>query len=325
MDIFTNTSKIGIPVNVLVFSLASNSIVAVWSTVFNTLALVCQVLVPKQDDFPSNVFMICLLVSDLGVGLVSVPVHCYFMLILRNRTILASKILFSISMLFIFSGPCLIFVMSVDRMIAINYPLWYSTRIDKTKLNIVVLLLCIYLVGHTAWFCVLNERNDTTGLKTFYEYSHISLKIFLIVCFIIFVQSIYIICRLRRKERKMSRHVFKIKEHEYTSKQNTKRLRSAALLVFITIALWTPYFFAPEILQGLEHDVHKLWIREVALLCLHANSALDVFVYMRGRKRNMAAFRFLLTHAPWRWRELTQVVRSVGLVESYYCYQMIWI
>lgn len=108
---------------------------------------------------PSNVLLMSLALSDLFVGAVQSPLTAYYWLasFISKKTPFSYTIMLSVNA-FVSIGPILqLLALSVDRYIAIVFPLRYVSTVTKTRTYIVVVCIWCYSLTAGITSAVLNR------------------------------------------------------------------------------------------------------------------------------------------------------------------------
>ena len=202
----------------------------------------------------------------------------------------------------------LIIIIVTDRSIAVNFPFWYASKIDKCHIYIILIAFFSLGIGSAIAYIALFDCGaekvvcDDECLPSWFVYMlEFKILICLIWATLILVQMTFTVCKLEKKSKLM------------ITDDNPNRVvnvRPAVVLTFLFVILWTPIAIERYILPLLTSYHDYTLYRGVALHCMFLNSCVNIFVYAGTKTHNRIAYKFMLTHWPWRWGAVRDIVRA---------------
>uniref|UniRef100_A0A3B4BVI5 G-protein coupled receptors family 1 profile domain-containing protein n=1 Tax=Pygocentrus nattereri TaxID=42514 RepID=A0A3B4BVI5_PYGNA len=222
-------------------------------TVFLNLLVIISISHFKQLHTPTNLLILSLAVADLLVGLIVMPVKtmelidsCWY---LGKVACIISEI---ITGLLMFASLCSLVFIAVDRYIAVNDPLLYSSRITVCKMSVCIVLGWSFSLFYNVIYFYFNDHLLPSQIYircygecvVFLKHSWLVIDLvifFLVPCSVIMV--LYsIIFNVARRQAKAVRAVMNIVSQKVTSTSETKAAKSLGIVIFVYLACWIPYY-----------------------------------------------------------------------------------
>uniref|UniRef100_H2MFP4 G-protein coupled receptors family 1 profile domain-containing protein n=1 Tax=Oryzias latipes TaxID=8090 RepID=H2MFP4_ORYLA len=225
------------------------------TTVALNLLVIISVSHFRQLHTPTNIFLLSLAVSDFLVGLLLMPFE-----ILRNTAcwllgdIACSLYLFVVSLLLCVSNGNIVLI-SVDRYLAICYPLNYSTRITTAKAKRYI-FLCWFLSSLSSVFYVRDQliqpgkSNSCFGgceLAIDYVAGIVDLIlnfIFSVTLIVVLYTQVFVVA-VSQARAMCSRVTATSPQHSAKPKAKRSELKAArtlGILVFVYLLCFCPYY-----------------------------------------------------------------------------------
>ncbi|KAL2094476.1 hypothetical protein ACEWY4_009195 [Coilia grayii] len=258
-------------------------------TVFLNLLVIISVLHFKQLHTPTNLLILSLAVADFLMGLVVIPVD--------GRTFIETCwyfgdflcTVFPVVMYTIFSGSLTnIFLISLDRYIAVMDPLQYKVRVTNKKVVLSVLLGWLYAFIYA--LVILNKhlqhpkpRSQCRGkCPIIIPYNYIVIDfIFAVAGPICIISGVYmrICCVARRQAKAMNTVTVRLRSVSKAivpQKSETKAAKTLGGLIAIYFLCWTPYFVVSLTAETLPYNPAVL---HVIYWLLYINSCINPLMY----------------------------------------------
>uniref|UniRef100_A0A3B5LP56 G-protein coupled receptors family 1 profile domain-containing protein n=1 Tax=Xiphophorus couchianus TaxID=32473 RepID=A0A3B5LP56_9TELE len=256
-------------------------------TVVLNLLIIISVSHFRQLHTPTNILLVSLGVSDFFVGLLLMPFEIYkftFCWVLGDAMcVLCCFLINTILVVSIWN----IVLISVDRYVAICYPLHYPTRISLTRLKYCV-CLCWFCASSCSLFYSKDEliqpgRSKSCIGECIYYLSYAAGIIDLISNFILPVTTI-IVLYLRvfvvavSQARAMRSHITVASFHSATSgtkRSELKAARTLGVLVVVYLMCYCPYYCYSLVGISLTNTPYAF---SMFFLC-YVNSCLNPVIY----------------------------------------------
>ncbi|XP_076876910.1 trace amine-associated receptor 6-like [Brachyhypopomus gauderio] len=276
------------PGNIFLFTLLS--FFSFCTVLFNLLVII-SISHFKQLHTPTNLLILSLAVADLLVGLVVMPVN---IMQLRDSCWYLGKIACAVIPLILAVSPsaslCSMTCIAVDRYIAVNDPLLYSTKITVCKTSLIIILgwsFCLFYVIIVLYF---NDHLLQSQISiscygecfTVTKYSWVIVDIvisFLCPCSIIMILYALIFIVARRQAiavKSMTNGHSQGHTVKVSITSQTKAAKTLGIVVCFYLGCWIPYFLSSLSSETLS-SVTLLWT--VFGWLLYINSAVNPIIY----------------------------------------------
>ncbi|XP_048037777.1 trace amine-associated receptor 13c-like [Megalobrama amblycephala] len=265
-------------------------------TVFLNLLVIISIAHFKQLHTPTNVLIFSLAVADLIVGLIVMPVQgikliepCWFF----------GEIFCSIFpyILYVVTTASLgnLIIISVDRYIAVNDPLRYSSRvnINRAVFSIVVnwVFSCIYSFFLLYDSLLYPEKNHTCigecvlFIKLGYIITDVLVTLVTPCCLII---SLYLkICFVAKHQ---AEHINSLRDKK--AKSEKKASRTLGVVVMVYLLCWIPYYLAA---LTLGQDKGDSFVINLMYWILCMNSCMNPLIYAMFYRWFRLSAKYILT------------------------------
>ncbi|XP_026852703.2 trace amine-associated receptor 6-like [Electrophorus electricus] len=274
--------------NIFLFTLLSFISVC---TVFLNLLVIISISHFKQLHTPTNLFILSLAVADLLVGLIVMPVN--IMQLIDSCWYLGTMACIVIPLINVVSTSaslCSLTFIAVDRYIAVNDPLLYSTKITVCKTSVTIISgwsLCLFYAITVFYF---NDHLLQSQISmscygecfTVIKYSWVIFDVvisFLFPCSIILIlyAIIFFVARHQAKAvRAMSIGRSQIHAAKISNSSQTKAAKTLGIVVCFYIGCWIPYFLSSLSAESLS-SVSLLWT--VFGWLAYINSSINPLIY----------------------------------------------
>ncbi|XP_076876909.1 trace amine-associated receptor 13c-like [Brachyhypopomus gauderio] len=260
-------------------------------TVFLNLLVIISISHFKQLHTPTNLLILSLAVADLLVGLIVMPVN---IMQLRDSCWYLGKMACAVIPLIIAvstsASLCSMTCIAVDRYIAVNDPLLYSTKITVCKTSLVIILgwsVCFFYVMTVLYF---NDHLLQSQISmscygecftvTKYSWVIVDLVIsFLCPCSIILILYTVIFVVARRQAIAV-KSMLNVHSQGHTIKvsitSETKAAKTLGIVVCFYLGCWIPFFLSSLSSETLS-SVTLLWTVFGWLLSI--NSTVNPIIY----------------------------------------------
>ncbi|XP_037403343.1 trace amine-associated receptor 13c-like [Pygocentrus nattereri] len=241
----------------------------------------------KELHTPTNLLILSLAVADLLVGLIVMPVKtmelidsCWY---LGKVACIISEI---ITGLLMFASLCSLVFIAVDRYIAVNDPLLYSSRITVCKMSVCIVLGWSFSLFYNVIYFYFNDHLLPSQIYircygecvVFLKHSWLVIDLvifFLVPCSVIMV--LYsIIFNVARRQAKAVRAVMNIVSQKVTSTSETKAAKSLGIVIFVYLACWIPYYVSSLSVESVT-SLSMVWNVFGWLICM--NSSVNPLIY----------------------------------------------
>ena len=303
-----------------------NIFLATFAVGSNIIVIAGYFFTRRFDTVVSKCYVPCLALSDLCTGVFTMP-----LLVMKDIGSQSVRLFFKNN----FYGCAytnilkviptrvafhLLFMITADRSLAINFPLWYIKQVGKKQIYTALLILLIY--DFSTMMCMIFLFRFTPGTvctvtKTYPfrmdQFIMLDGIVLLVVGLFCGIQSIFLIYRIRRKMRKNSMSLKSLTSGQANnislavSKKSSPHMKPFTLLMFLYIFLYAPTAFMYNLDKGSDDNYIPL---KVAEICRHLNACVNVFVYSAFKQSNMVVYRFLLTNWPWNWHKVDQEIKD---------------
>ncbi|XP_032423003.1 trace amine-associated receptor 13c-like [Xiphophorus hellerii] len=256
-------------------------------TVVLNLLIIISVSHFRQLHTPTNILLLSLGVSDFFVGLLLIPLEIFRFTLCWFLGEAMCVFLFFLIGTIICASIWNIVLISVDRYVAICYPLHYPTRISLTRVKYCV-CLCWFCASSCTFFYAKDEliqpgRRNTCIGECIHYISYAAGINDLIFNFIFPVTTI-IVLYLRvfvvavSQARAMRSHITVASFHSATSgtkRSELKAARTLGVLVVVYLMCYCPYYCYSIV------DVNLTSTSYVSILCFvfYSNSCLNPVIY----------------------------------------------
>ncbi|XP_076874414.1 trace amine-associated receptor 13c-like [Brachyhypopomus gauderio] len=276
------------PGNIFLFILLS--FISVCTVLFNLL-VITSISHFKQLHTPTNLLILSLAVADLLVGLIVMPVN---IIQLRDSCWylgkMACAVIPLINIVSTSASLCSMTCIAVDRYIAVNDPLLYSTKITVCKTSLIIILgwsVCLFYVITVLYF---NDHLLQSQLSMScygecvivmkYSWVIVDLVIsFLCPCSIIIILYAVIFIVARRQAiavKSMTNVHSQGRAVKVSITSETKAAKTLGIVVCFYLGCWIPFFLSSLFSESFS-SVTLFWI--VFSWLLYISSAVNPIIY----------------------------------------------
>jgi hypothetical protein len=243
---------------------ALNIILTISAIFLNSLTVITYWKSPQLRRKSSYFLIMLLSVNDLLVGILGNANHALTLALTLNgnskcvRYILVDLLAFPTAAI----SFTTLFTLNVERYLSIVYPIYYRTKVTKSKLLRCAVLLCLVSIGLTVAYPTLGEA--TTKLTSFIMYS-----IILATCYI--YVSIFITAR--RTARVSPGEIRRNRTQQSQNNQNMNLAKSCAIVVICTVICYLPFALVrSEQQEDFQTLVFAMWSVTFALAASSVNN-----------------------------------------------------
>ncbi|XP_059198200.1 trace amine-associated receptor 13c-like [Centropristis striata] len=258
-------------------------------TVVLNLLIIISVSHFRQLHTPTNILLLSLAVSDFLVGLLLMPIdavkrtHCWFL-----GDFFCSLFWF-VSEIILSASVVNMVLISVDRYVAICYPLHYTTRITVNRVKVCVCLLWFCTVAYNSYFFNLHHNQQEGNTDYCYgecnslshdagAYLTLLLNLIVPVTVIIVLYSRVFVVAVSQA-RAMRSHITAVTKQisvtKTAKKSELKAARTLGVVIVVFLMCFTPSYFAS--LGG--HDFASYSTAYFILYLYNFNSCLNPVIY----------------------------------------------
>ncbi|XP_063353702.1 trace amine-associated receptor 13c-like [Pelmatolapia mariae] len=270
-------------------SLLLNIVLSFFSPITAALNLLVIISVShfRQLHTPTNILLVSLAVSDFFVGLLLMPLEIF-----RNTTCwILGDLMCSVYWYLNFSFVCAtignILLISVDRYVAICYPLHYPNRITVARVKLSVCLCWFYAIFYCSFYtkdiliqpgrynscygeCVF-FINDMAGIIDLVLFFLIPVMVIIVLYTRVFVVAV-------SQARAMRSHVTAVtlqRSLNQANKSELKAARTLGILVVVFLLCYCPSYFFTFFAEGMLNDPATVFFITV----IYFNSCLNPLIY----------------------------------------------
>ena len=284
------------PPTVLSYTTASISIfISIVATIGNSLVLLAVLIDPNRNlRSPFNWFVANLALADVLVGMVAAPLSAVFHISEGLKTSLHLKIenfLYFSYFIACTASLLSLIILAVDRYVAITFPLLYVVKVNSIKAF--ATLACAWVTSF-----ILSLVYFKVGLNI---YRFVFANTAIVVTFVVLLFThAKILSSFRSQVRKWD------ELHDNSSENVAKRqaliwekkmAKALVIVLGIFLACFLPSCISIYIINlcTLCNCVFIQWIRDVQLLLVMGNSAVNPFVYPWRMQHFRDAFKTILS------------------------------
>ena len=258
-----------------IISCIFNIPISVTTTLANILVLFSIWRTPSLHS-PSNVLLVSLALSDLGVGIVVQPIFLVYCIAKIKRL---AGLFCSITVALSMTGYCLCGVslltltaISLDRYIAVHIHLRYNEIVTVKRVTTIVFVI---------WLCGVVNGTSLLWSSIFDYYS------FIVVMFFSISVTTFAYCKIYRVVRRHQAQIqsqlqIQVVQQEGSSldmPQFKKSFWNMVLIYCVFLFCYFPVLAVRAVISTTERTVSKQSAFELALLFLYLNSTLNPLIY----------------------------------------------
>ncbi|CAL1535701.1 unnamed protein product, partial [Lymnaea stagnalis] len=275
---------------------------------------------------PSSYLLMNLAIADFLTGCFCLPMYILSYLPYTSDYILANKYAcltwFASIELCAGSSLCSLFFISIDRYIAVMWPLRYTQIVTLPRMIRAIILLWLFVLalafgpmvfGWHRYDPILRPLTARCNFHRTLSFWYVSISTFgitvsmLLICIVLYTQIIYVSQRQIREFRKRlstySRKQIRIFETRISSVQIT------TCLMLLFILLWLPYMIIlPFKHYNLISPNTTEILRVAALLMNFTNAIVNAPIYAMYRVEYRKVYIVMLSRRPCKWK---QVLRNL--------------
>jgi len=303
--------------------------------ILTNVLVISGYLFAKRLRSPNNLIIAGLATMDLLTGLITLPLtwtgniaDATYMSKLGITKITCYMWLFG-TFIFPTSSLAFLFLMSLDRFLAIKCPFFYQKHSDEKN----VFLAMVFMFGITVlegiltllfpnrenyWMDGLSpyENAKQCGLDTRIHNIYFEIVVHVITLFKIlssFALILLVLCealRTKNKGLKLIRHVLK-KEDIIAIEDTISDSKITLVLECLYIILWLPWEVTT--LYKIYHGETKETIRimnAISKNCLFMNAWINAVVYALSKQSYRKAYKFFMRNYPWNWPKVNQLFKK---------------
>ncbi|XP_059142593.1 adenosine receptor A2b-like [Physella acuta] len=296
--------------------------------VFSNILIFFGILLYPGFYNSNNIFLLSLAIFDFLLGFVALPILVMTRVPSLNSVIAGNKYLClfkSASIGFSASGSLYsLLIISVDRYLAILFPLKYKTWVTTERAVKVVAGLWVYTLFRVSlpalgWNTYnsteprLSMRCEMTkSLPSLYITIFISYpgQVLLLISTLINIHITVIVYR-QIKSFKMEKSVWTTEQIQ-TFDARISSIKITLVLTVLFIILWVPFYLVlPLKLNNVISKKTAEIMRTATGICSFANSMVNAPIYAAMRSEYRNVYRVMITTVPWRWKpELKKLHRD---------------
>ncbi|XP_076877021.1 trace amine-associated receptor 13c-like [Brachyhypopomus gauderio] len=294
--------------NIFLFTLLSFISVC---TVFLNLLVIISISHFKQLHTPTNLLILSLAVADFLVGLVVMPVNimgmvdnCWY---LGNMACIVVLVINNLSTA---ASLCSLTFIAVDRYIAVNDPLSYSTKITVCKttvfiisgwfLSILYIFIFLYFNGNLLPSQIMIRCHGECVMYVKYPWMTVDLIVSFVTPSSVILILYSFIFNVARRQAIAMRSVMnstsnrKVAKVSFTSE--TKAARTLGIVVCVYLVCWIPYYISSLSVENMS-SFSLLWT--VFGWLIYINSSMNPLIYaifypwFRASVKNILTCRIL--------------------------------
>ncbi|XP_036451413.1 trace amine-associated receptor 13c-like [Colossoma macropomum] len=260
-------------------------------TVFLNLLVIISISHFKQLHTPTNLLILSLAVADLLVGLFVMPLR--IMEIIDSCWYLGKTVctLFPvIDYVTVSASVDSLVLIAVDRYIAVNDPLLYSTRITVCKTSLFIIIAWSWSVFYNVMLLYFNNHllHSQISAGCYGECVLVMKYSWVMVDFVItFIGPCVIILILYSVIFKVARHQAKAvrtvrngatNKHvdKVSSSSETKAAKTLAIVIFLYLACWIPFTVGPLLVKDI---VRSSLVVNLVTWFMYINSTINPLIY----------------------------------------------
>ncbi|KAK7482192.1 hypothetical protein BaRGS_00026541 [Batillaria attramentaria] len=311
---FGNISERG-DVSVASYTLAVVKLLFVPVIIGGNFLVLASVCVFQRLRTSTNYFLLSLAISDLLVGLLTIPLYAAFYLqagsLMHNRV--ACLAWFGSVILGCGSSLFNLLLIVLDRFMAIHFPFRYGElrtpcRVVSALTGLwvyVVILSCLPLMGWNHWDDASKCSFYSTLPKAYVAWSaYLTVGICILVSSLLYGKIFLTVHQHRKKIQALN--VASSRENQWMQREvRSTRLSATVFLLFVLF--WAPYFLVgPLKYTSLSQEVVEI-IKNTTLVLAFGNSMVNPVVYGLARKDFRTAYKVLVVTPITQWGGLRNV------------------
>lgn len=275
------------------YSLSFAIVIVVLNCLLAVIAVFCNGLVIatfamyKQLHIPSNLLLACLAVSDFLIGSFVQPSFVYGLAEGlkgdKKCTIDARTVIEIISGINITVSLGTLFLITIDRYLAIEHALRYVVLVTYRKTMYAVIVTWVFAAG----IAIFNRLGSSfTVLVLTFWWTYV-----IVICVIIIVVHLIIFFTSRKHSRRIYTQTKQLNiAAEKNSQMNSKSARTFAIVFLVSLICYLPFCVLRLIDTHFTHLVAgNVFLRDVmmriVLTLMFANSSISPFLYFLRSKR----------------------------------------
>ncbi|XP_026852737.2 trace amine-associated receptor 13c-like [Electrophorus electricus] len=274
--------------NIFLFTLLS--FISVCTLFFNLLVII-SISHFKQLHTPTNLLVLSLAVADLLVGLILMPVK--IMDLIDNCWYLgkmACAVVLVINFFSLAASLCSMTLIAVDRYIAVNDPLIYSTKITVCKTSVFIIFGWLFCLLYVFVFLYFNDHllpsqiiircHGECVLYVKYPWMIVDLIVmFITPCSIILILYSFIF-NVARRQTQAVRSVLNSTSNrqgiKVSNASETKAAKTLGIVVCVYLACWIPFYLSSLSVESMS-SLSLVWT--VFGWLAYINSSINPLIY----------------------------------------------
>ena len=261
----------------------------------NFISLVIIICTKRLNQVPSNLFILNLAVSDLLTCVVFLPFHIYNLL----QTGLGETLRFyyhALCLFHVFTNGNAILTITIDRFIAVSYPLRYKTFVNRRRAFQAIFMSWIMPISFALAFFTSLQTDSP-------ECSEFALRVYMIASLVIVLVLYSLVYMAARKQRQKIRtfcramsntppaKAFQIRTPAWKTTVNTFLIVCFYFLTYLPILV---YDFRFSLNKQPKYTVTSEKVYAWVLSFQFVNSCVDPFLYVfRSHQFKFAFLQFL--------------------------------